>query len=199
MAVGSPELLLPNVDTVLEALVRSCYYLSQDGNYYKFSLSPNLNKILTDQRAGVQSSAIDQRIKKEIETIFKGGPRDIDFDRRYWPTKTNDVPDRPLLTLVILGPEHPADKKATKVWMEQIVRECGTSGRTMKSALLFAVPESADAVTATVRDVLAWEEIEDDEATKKRLDDTQKKQLIHGVGRAKADLKEAIWRTYRRL
>lgn len=199
MAVGSPDLLLPNVDTVLEELVRSCYYLSQDGNYYKFSLSPNLNKILTDRRAGVQSSAIDQRIKKEIETIFKGGPRDIDFDRRYWPNKTNDVPDRPVLTLVILGPEHPADKKATKVWMEQIVRECGTSGRTMKSALLFAVPESAEVVTAAVRDVLAWEEIEDDEETKKRLDDTQKKQLIRGVGRAKADLKEAIWRSYRRL
>ena len=199
MAVGSPDLLLPNVDTVLEELVRSCYYLSQDGNYYKFSLSPNLNKILTDRRAGVQPSAIDQRMKKEIETIFKGGPRDIDFDRRYWPTKTNDVPDRPELTLVIMGPEHPADKKATKVWMEQIVRECGTSGRTMKSALLFAVPEGADAVMAAVRDVLAWEEIEDDEETKKRLDDTQKKQLIQGVGRAKADLKEAIWRTYRRL
>ena len=199
MAVGSPDLLLPNVDTVLEELVRSCYYLSQDGNYYKFSLSPNLNKILTDRRAGVQSSAIDQRIKKEIETIFKGGPRDIDFDRRYWPTKTNDVSERPVLTLVILGPEHPADNKATKVWMEKIVRECGTSGRTMKSALLFTVPESAVAVTAAVRDILAWEEIEDDEETKKRLDDTQKKQLIRGVGRAKADLKEAIWRTYRRL
>ncbi len=199
MAVGSPDLLLPNVDTVLEELVRSCYYLSQDGNYYKFSLSPNLNKILTDRRASVQSSAIDQRIKKEIETIFKGGPRDIDFDRRYWPDKTNGVPDRPELTLVVIGPEHPADKKSTIVWMEQIVRECGTSGRTMKSALLFAVPESADAVTAAVRDVLAWEEIEDDEETKKRLDETQKKQLIKGVGRAKADLKETIWRTYRRL
>ncbi len=199
MAVGSPDLLLPNVDTVLEELVRSSYYLSQDGSYYKFSLSPNLNKILTDRRAGIQSSAIDQRIKKEIETIFKGGPRDIDLDRRPWPTKTNDVPDRPILTLVILGPEHPADSKATRAWMEQIVRECGTSGRTMKSALVFIVPESADAVTAAVRDILAWEEIEDDEETKERLDDTQKKQLIRGAGRAKADLKEAIWRTYRHV
>lgn len=199
MAVGSPELLLPDVDTVLEELVRSCYYLSQDGNYYKFSLTPNLNKILTDRRAGIQPPAIDQRTKKEIESILKGGPRDIDLDRRHWPAKTNDVPDRPELTLVILGPEHPADKKTTAAWMEQIVRECGTSGRTMKSALIFAAPEGPDAITAAVRDVLAWEEIEDDEETKKRLDDTQRKQLTQGVGRAKADLKEAIWRTYRRL
>ncbi len=198
-AVGAPDLLLPNVDTVLEEMVRSCYYLSQDGNYYKFSLNPNLNKILTDRRAGVQEAAIDQRLKKEIETVFKTRPKDVDLDYRPWPAKTKDVPDRPELTLVVLGPEHPADKKATKVWMERIVRECGTSGRTMKSALLFAVPEGADAITAAVRDVLAWEEIEDDDETKKRLDDTQKEHLIRGVGTAKADLKEKIWRTYRRL
>lgn len=199
MAVGSPELLLPNVDTVLEELIRSCYYLSQDGSYYKFSLTPNLNKILTDRRAGIQPPAIDQRTKKEIESIFKGGPRDIDLDRRFWPTKTNDIPDRPELTLIVMGPEHPAHKKTTLAWMEQIARECGTSGRTMKSALLFAAPEAVDTITSAVRDVLAWEEIEDDEDTKKRLDDTQKKQLNQGVGRAKADLKESIWRSYRRI
>ncbi len=146
-AVEAPDLLLPNVDTVLEEMVRSCYYLSQDGNYYKFSLNPNLNKILTDRRAGVQEAAIDQRLKKEIETVFKTRPKDVDLDYRPWPAKTKDVPDRPELTLVVLGPEHPVDRKATKVWMERIVRECGTSGRTMKSALLFAVPEGADAIT----------------------------------------------------
>lgn len=198
-AVGSPDLLLSNVETVLDELRNSCYYFSQDGSYYYVSPTPNLNKILTDRRASVQQPAIDQRLKKEIETVFKGGPKDIDLDRRYWPAKTNDVPDRPELTLVVLGPEHPADNKATQKWMEQIVRECGTSGRTMKSALFFVVPESAASITTAVRDVLAWEEIDDDEETKKRLDDAQKKQLNQGIGRAKADLKETIWRTYRRL
>lgn len=198
-AVGSPDLLLPNVDTVLEELVRSCYYLSQDGNYYKISLSPNLNKVLTDRRAGVQLAAIDQRLKKEIETVFRAGPKDIDLDRRYWPAKTNDLPNRPELTLVIMGPETPAEDRTTLAWMEQIVKECGTSGRTMKSALIFAVPEAAGNLAAAVRDVLAWEEIDDDEETKKRLDDSQKGQLTRGIGRAKADLKEAIWRAYRRL
>lgn len=199
MAVGAPELLLAEVDNVLEELARCCYYLSQERSYYKFSLSPNLNKMLTDRRAAIQPLAIDQRMKREIELVFKGGPRDVELDRRYWPERTNDVPNRAELTLVILGPEHAAGKKATAAWLEQLVRECGSSGRTMKSALIFAVPEHAGAMASAVRDVLAWEEIEDDEETKKRLDDAQRKQLTHGVGRAKADLREAIWRSYRRL
>jgi hypothetical protein len=198
-AVGSPDLLLPNVDTVLEEMVRSCYYLSQDGNYYKFSLNPNLNKILTDRRAAVPPTAIEQRLKKEIETVFKAGPKGIDLDRRYWPAKTNDVPDRPELTLVVMAPETPVEDRKTLAWMEQITKECGSSGRTMKSALIFVVPEASGNLAGAVRDVLAWEEIEDDEDTKKRLDESQKKQLVKGIGRAKADLKEAIWRSYRHL
>jgi len=200
-AVGSPDLLLPNVDTVLDELIRSCYYLSQDGNYYKFSLSPNLNKVLTDRRAGVAQTAVDQTLKSEIEKQFREGVKklEVDLDLCFWPEKTKNVPDRPELVFVVLGPDTPADEKKTQPWMEQIVREHGTSGRTMKSALIFVVPEAVGNLTTAVRDVLAWEEIDDDDETKSRLDDAQRRQLTHGVGRAKADLKEAIWRAYRRV
>lgn len=198
-AVGTPDMLLPNVDIVLDELTRSCYYLSQDGSYYYFSTTPNLNKILTDRRAAVSPTAIEQRVKKEIETVFKSGPRDIDLDRRYWPAQTNGVPEQPELTLIVLGLDHPARSKETLRWMEQLIRECGSSGRTMKSALIFAVPETPDLITAAARDVIAWEEIDDDEETKKRLDDAQRKQLSIGIGRAKIDFKESVWRTYRRL
>jgi hypothetical protein len=198
-AVGSPDVNMTDVEHVLEQLASSCYYLSQEGNRYKFSLTPNLNKILTDRRASVAPLAIDQRVKKEIESLFKPGPKGSDVERKYWPQKTNEVPDRPELTLVVLGAETPAGAKPTQALMEQIVRECGTSGRTMKSAIIFVVPESPASIVAATRDVLAWEDIEDDEETKKRLDESQKKQLAIGVGRAKADLKEAIWRAYRHL
>ena len=51
LAVAEPDLDIANVETALEALAASCYYLSGDRNRYRFSLSPNLNKILTDRRA----------------------------------------------------------------------------------------------------------------------------------------------------
>lgn len=55
--------------------------------------------------------------------------------------------------------------------METIVRDHGGSGRTYKSAVLFAVPDAGDAIRTAVRDALAWEAIEDDEDTKKGLDE----------------------------
>ena len=79
------------------------------------------------------------------------------------------------------------------------VRECGTSGRTFKSSLLFAVPDSATAITTAARDLLAWEDINDDADTVKQLEDAQKRALSQSVSRAKADLREAIWRSYRHV
>ncbi len=45
--------------------------------------------------------------------------------------------------------------------------------------------------------MLAWEAIDEDSDTKKRLDEAQNRLLVRSFGRAKADLKESIWRAYR--
>lgn len=197
-AVGSPDVIMTDVEHILEQLTSSCYYLSQDGNQYKFSLTPNLNKVLTDRRAAIAPAAIEQRVKKEIGNQFKA-PKGMEIEWRPWPEKSADVPDRPELTLVTLGPDMPAGQPATLAHMQQIVRECGSSGRTMKSALIFVAPESPGAIAAAARDVLAWEDIEDDTETTKRLDNDQKRALNLGIGRAKSDLREAVWRSYRHL
>src|SRR5262249_25946229 len=49
LAVAEPELDVGHVDTVLEALASSCYYLTSERNRYRFGLSPNLNKLLADR------------------------------------------------------------------------------------------------------------------------------------------------------
>jgi hypothetical protein len=69
LAVAEPALDIGNVETVLETLATDCYYLSIEKNKYRFSLSPNLNKILADRRANVQSSRIT-----ETETITTENP-----------------------------------------------------------------------------------------------------------------------------
>ena len=83
--------------------------------------------------------------------------------------------------------------------METIVRECGNSGRTYKSALIFAVPDAAENVREATRNMLAWEAIDDDDETKDRLDEAQKRLLARSFNRAKSDIKESIWRAYRNL
>ena len=186
-------------DQVLEGLITSCYYLTAERNRYRFSLTPNINKILTDRRAAVQPKEIDERLRKEIEKCFQQGPKELDIDRRFFPVRSNDVPDRAALTLVVLGTDMPSGETPTNRLIETIVRESGTSARTFKSGLLFAAPDGVAAMGEQARDVLAWEDIKDDPDTCSRLDESQQRVLTQKVSRASADLREAIWRAYRHL
>ena len=196
-AVGAPDVNLADVETVLEGLSSTCYYLNWDRNRYRFSLRPNLNQILVTSRGAIKPKAIEDRIRKTTEDLFREGPKFL--DRRFFPDRSNDVPDRPQLTLVVLGLDHQASEAASKTFIEGIVRECGTSGRTYKSGLLFAVPDSGTAVATAARDVLAWEDISGDDDTVGQLEDSQKRALTESLKRAKADLKESVWRAYRHV
>jgi hypothetical protein len=199
--VFGPDMNLANLDDVLEGLATTCYYLNWDRNRYRFSLSPNLNQILVSRRGAVLPKAIDERIGQQTQKLFDKHTVEASrqIDRKYWPTRSNDVPNRPVLTLVVLGLDTPAGEKKTTEMMESIVRDCGSSGRTYKSALIFAVPDSSQPIREAARNALAWEDIDDDEDTKKRIDDGQKSLLTRNLKNAQRDLDEAIFRTYRHV
>jgi len=174
-----------------------CYYLNWDRNRYRFGLRPNLNQILVTRRGAVAPTAIDARVRKTTEDIFREGPKFL--DRRFFPERSNDIPDRPQLTLAVMALDKLAGEASTKSLIEFFVKECGSSGRTFKSSLLFAVPDSPTAITNAARDLLAWEDINDDEDTIGQLEDAQKRALSVSLGNAKTDLRESVWRSYRHV
>jgi hypothetical protein len=196
LAVAEPDLDVGNVETALEALATTCYYLSAEKNRYRFSLSPNLNKLLADRRASVLSTRAEERIRAEVQKVFAEGKGGV--ERIYFPEKSGQIPDTARLTLVVLPPNNAAADKATKAFIDSSTKEHGTSARTFKSALLWAVPEGADALRDDARKVLAWEDIEDEEVDL-RLDDSQKRQLAESLKRAQRDIKETVWRTYKNI
>ena len=200
-AVFGPDANMADLENVLEGLTSSCFYLNWDKNRYRFGLSPNLNQILVSRRGAVQPKNIDERVRQQTQKLFDKHTGDASkhVDRKYWPTRTNDVPNKPVLTLVVLGLDHTATDKKTPDLMETIVRDHGGSGRTYKSAVLFAVPDAGDAIRTAVRDALAWEAIEDDEDTKKRLDEGQRRVLQRSLDAAKRGADEAIFRAYRHV
>jgi hypothetical protein len=196
LAVAEPDLDIGNVETALDALSASCYYLTAINNRYRFSMSVNLNKLLTDRRATIGKPAIEERVKQVIQEVFKTGPS---LARVYFPEKSGQVPDQPALTLVIMAPDRVYGDPATHRLLDQIVRDHGQSGRTFKSALFFAVPEAGAALQEEARKSLACEDICADVETYKRLDDSQRKQLDTDTKKAARDLKEAVWRTYKHV
>jgi hypothetical protein len=193
-AVAEPSLDIGNIETALEALTESCYYLAVERNRYHFSLKENLNKRFCDRRATIPSAQVEEHIQGEIRKVFSAG---VGAERIYFPEKTIQVADRPAVALVVLAPDQSLqDEKATRPFVETMTREYGTSARTFKSALVFCVPESPDALREEARKVLAWEAIEDDDL---KLDESQLHQLDESLKKARRDLKETIWRTYKNL
>lgn len=195
LAVAEPELDIGNVEQCLEALGDACYFLSVERNRYRFSFQPNLNKLLADRRASVGAAAVDERVRAEIQKAFTVGSG---VERLYFPRKSSDVPDRPVLALVVLPPENAAAEPATNALITTMTTESGSSSRTFKSALIWVVAEASTTLRDEARKLLAWKEIESDSAELK-LDEVQQRQLVENGKRAERDLKEAVWRAYKNL
>lgn len=196
LAVGEPESDIGNIETVLEALPEACYYLNVEKTRYKFSLKENLNKRFSDRKATVQTGQIDEEIKREIQRIF--APKEF-VERVFFPEKSIQISDRPVITFLIADLERTMeDEKTTRAFADQMIRECGTSARTFKSALIWVAAESAQPMREEARKILAWQAISD-EADDLKLDEAQKKQLTENIQKARRDLKESIWRTYKYL
>ena len=196
LAVAEPDLDIGNVETVLETLGASSYYLTVERNKYRFSLSPNLNKLLADRRASIQPKDIEDRVREEVLEVFKKKVAGVEFNP--FPEKSSQVLDRPILTLVAFAPNAPLQNASTLQTIEQMTRECGTSSRTFKSALVWCVADASSTIYDEARKVLAWENIES-EAGGLRLDEGQQRQLKESLLKAKRDIAESVWRTYKNI
>ena len=196
LAVGHPDLDLGNVETALDALTDRCYYLAVERKNYKFSLRENLNKRFSDKRANISLDSIDDLVRQEIQKRFL--PKD-GVERAFFPTKSIQISDRPILTFVI-GDLHQTmeERKDTLALMDQMTRENGSSNRTFKSALIWVMADAPGAMRECARKQLAWQAIED-EAIDLKLDEFQRRQLRQNIERARRDLRDSVWRAYKHV
>lgn len=194
LAVGEPDLDLGNVEAALEGLTSSCYYLTARGTSYYFSVTPNLNKLLSDRRAGIRSDAVEERMREEVAKVVPAMPG---VERVLFPDRSSQVPHLPAVTLVLMPPDRTrAEERETLALVEEWTHSYGTSGRTFKSALFWLVAESPSLMAEETRKLLAWEGIKQDVAD---LDDGQRRELEENLVRCRKLLKESVWRSYRHL
>jgi len=192
--VAEPELDIGNVETALESLTDSCYYLTTERNQYRFSLKENLNKRFADRRAGVKDEDIETRIQEEIQKVF---PATEGIERVFFPDKSGQIPDRPVISFIIISPDQSIrDAPGIEQTIETMTREYGKSARTYKSALMWIVAESAGPMREEARKLIAWKDIDDEGLN---LDDAQTRQLDKNLRNARSALKESVWRTYKNV
>lgn len=195
MSVSKPDLDIENVTTVLESLVDACYYLSVENSKYKFSMQANLNKILSDRRASVQPAKVEELIRNDIQKVFS---KTTGVEVILFPQKSQQIPDRPVITLAILPFNQTIQESDTLNKIETMTKEYGSGARTFKSALIWVIPDNPQSLIDEARKLLALKAIEQ-EQTELKLDDLQRKQLNESLKKAERDLKEAIWRTYKNV
>jgi hypothetical protein len=193
MAVAEPDIDIGHVETVLEALTDACYYLTVERNRYHFSFKENLNKRYADRRANIAETAIMDCVRSEVRKVFAASNG---IEPVFYPEKSGQVPDKPILTLVVLAPEQGMeDDKRTKSLIEDMIREHGAAARTYKSGLVFVVANASGPLSEDARRALAWEEIQK-ELPGISVDKTQIAQLEDNIKKSRRDLKENVWRSY---
>jgi len=195
LSVGDPDLDIGLVDQVLQSLDDACYYFEVKGNRYKFSIKENLNKRFSDRRASIQLPAINELVEAEIRKVFDKGNG---FEKVMFPERNNQVTDRPVLSLVVLHPSKRIADAETKLFMEDVTNNYGSSARVYKSGLIFCVADDGQPIKEEAKKFLAWETIYD-EAQELNLDDDQRRQVTMYMARAKKDLVENIWKAYKNL
>ena len=196
LAVCEPESDIGNIETVLDELLDACYYLIPEKTRYRFSLTENLNKRFNDRKATIQAPQIDELMRQTISQLF---PRKPNVEPLPFPANSIQIGDRPVLTFVVADPGRTMqDEKETLKFIDQMTRECGTSSRTFKSALIWVVADTTSPIREEARKLLAWRAIED-EVDDIRLEDVQRRQLQQSLSRSERDLKESVWRHYKHV
>jgi len=194
LAVGHPDLDLGNVETALDDLTDRCYYFNVERANYKFSLRENLNKRFSDKRANIATALIEETARQEIQRRF--APKE-GTERVFFPEKSIQISDRPVLTFIIGDlTQTLAERKDTMALMEQMTRESGNSNRTFKSGLIWVMADASGAMCEEARKLLAWQAIDDD-AADLNLDEVQRRQLTQNIEKARRELRDAIWRSYK--
>jgi len=193
--LADPDLDIGLVDTVLQDLVDGCYYLTASGNKYKYSTQENLIKRFSDRKATVSDNDITETINQEVKMVFSDNSG---VECVLFPTLSNQVPDRPALSFFILDPENPYRDGHTSSLLNDIFSQFGSNPRVYKNGIIGVVAESSKGIKDEARKLLAWQSIEKD-AAELHFEKEMVQSVKENINRAKRELKEQVWKSYRHL
>jgi len=201
VAVLNPELPPPFISDAADRLTKRLWHLYYDSGLYYFDAQANLNRILVDREEMVRSEP------EKVESFARSFLNDMIGDQALrvfrYPKEDRDVADMPQLSLAVLDLDMVVDEDeipdASKTFIEQIVKKHGQGFRKHANSLIFLAPDrqrSIDVLDAARR-LLALRNIDEDQTTKRRFTDEQKKDLASRLKEAEARLPGAISSAYR--
>ena len=175
------------IDSTLDELRNSLFYLQYiDGKYF-FTTQPNLNHILNTKMENISEKKVKEIEKEKIRNSLTMGK----FRTFLYPKTDTDIPDDFHFKLIILDENN-------LNFVEKTIENKGSSPRVYRNTLFFLVPINSEkhSFEQNVKRLIAYREIGNDPTL--NLSDSQKKEVREKIKNLDNDLKDQL-RSYYRL
>jgi predicted AAA+ superfamily ATPase len=188
-----------SINGALDELEGAAHYLyyAQTGatKRYWFHTEPNINILINQAKADVQTPEIEAEILKRLNDKSK-----LVQAFNVLVNPTGDVPEQTKLTLILLHPQYQADEAKvadnTKKYIEQVATKKGNSERIYRNTILFlgATGNGLSHLVAAIKDYLACRKISDDYAT--QLKPEPREELKKKIEAASKQVESALVNAY---
>jgi hypothetical protein len=197
LAVLRPGLEPAFIADAIELLrkpISGLFYLEVEGERYRFGTDPNLNMLLAEREAAVNTDEVEKLLLDSIQKQIGSKFKTIAF-----PGEPRDVPDQAQLTLVVLGPDDAIGRNTRQATSEKILSivKGGTTYRSCRNCLVFVAPDENHLMRQVARTAIALRDIERLYGRTNKLSATQKSQLDDMVEDANKAVAQSIWQAYR--
>ena len=162
------------VGDALGRIDKQLWFLHREGDLYRFSTQPNLNRVKLEKEEAVRREDVSDEARVWVERL---AGRELRVT--LWPRASQDVPDTRELKLAILSPEQARQAGATSAFVEELLGKYGTTFRTYRNTLLVLLPDSGEmaSLRQLVRRLLALRAIRRDKALVRLLSEEDAQSL----------------------
>ncbi len=197
LATARPEIDFGTIPGVVLQIRERFHFINTEGERFRFSTTPNLNRILLDAKNGVDDEQVRERLEAEIRKLLSQAP----LSPYIWPEGPGDIADSASNKLVVMPPEYtfgPTSRAATQDAVIDILAKTGSTHRTRRNTLVFVIPDDAEVATLRerVRGLLSVENV-DTNRERHNLSKTQVTQLQSEKTNAAKGVRQQILRAYR--
>jgi len=199
LGVARPGLSKSVIFDSMRTMGEKLHFISVDGGKYKFTVKPNLTRILFDEKTrGVTEDDIKDRLIKEIDNRIGRIP----FDVRQWVESHTDVPDTPHPKLILIPVKYPwgdqGDFRESERFAMEIADHAGQGRRINRNTLIFLFVDHKELSNLynSIRDLIAVERVNINKL-KYNLSKSQVLQLTNLYENAKKGIFRSILSAFR--
>ena len=192
------------LEKALAELEKVAWHLGYDGARWRFSVEPNVNKIIEEEKKNIPNTRVAQMVD---DLVAKAFPNDGGISTIIRPSGPADVPDTNSLRVVVIDPDvlTIASKEAENppALLQTMLDTSGASGipRRYRNSAVYAVADEIliDGLKDRARGLIAAEQLAHDSARLSEFSEDIRTRIEALEKQARLDARIALNRAYKHV